>query len=219
MSDSQLVALSTLVAILAAAGISIVFLLSPLVRQPPLVKAAFVGGVLGIAGIALGALLPMIIDDDGDGPPATPTATSTATPTAAPSPTGTATSRATPLPEAGTYSGTTSQGRSVEFDVIQGGQAIVRIRFDVEGTCPVDISGPGPQPDECTCNVSRETTMESPWPIAPNGFSYAPGDFEFSAVFDSTTTASGFVRIHTSGTPGGQAPCESGQVTWTATVQ
>lgn len=82
MSHSQLIALSTLVAILAAGGISIVFLLSPLFRQPPLVKAALAGGVLGIAGIALGALLPTIIDSDGDGP-------TTSTPT--PSPTGTAT--------------------------------------------------------------------------------------------------------------------------------
>lgn len=122
-------------------------------------------------------------------------------------------------PELGTYSGSTSQGRSVEFDVIEGSRAIGRIKFDVEGECPVPTSGVGPQPVGCTCEVNQETTMANPWPIANNAFSYAPGDFEFSAIFDSTTTASGFLRIHTSATPGGQTPCESGQVTWTASVQ
>jgi hypothetical protein len=122
-------------------------------------------------------------------------------------------------PELGTYSGITSQGRSVEFDVIEGSRAIGRVKFDVEGECPVPTSGVRPQPVGCQCEVQHETTMTKPWPIANNAFSYAPGDFEFSAVFDSTTTASGLLRIHTSGTPGGEAPCESDQVTWTASAQ
>jgi len=120
--------------------------------------------------------------------------------------------------EARIWSGTTSQGRSVEFDVIEGGEAIIRIKIDVEGECPLPIGGTGPQPTGCTCEVKTETKMTKPWPIADNGFSYAPGDYEFSAVFDSTTTASGFVRVHTSGTAG-QAPCSSDQVTWTASLQ
>ncbi len=115
-------------------------------------------------------------------------------------------------PQPGTYSGTTSQGRSVEFDVVEG-RAIGRIKFDVEGECP------GSEPMGCTCEVKNETTMAEPWPIADNAFSYAPGDFSFSAVFDSTTTASGFVRVHTAGSPGDQAPCNSDSVTWTASVR
>ena len=122
-------------------------------------------------------------------------------------------------PKVGTYSGITSQGRRVEFDVVEEGRAIDRIDFSVEGTCPVGISGSGPQPVDCTCEVNRETTMDSPWAIDIRGFSYCPGEFEFSAVFDSGRTASGFLRIHSSGTPGVQPPCESGQVTWTASVQ
>jgi hypothetical protein len=121
-------------------------------------------------------------------------------------------------PELGTYTGITSQGRSVEFDVIEGSRAIGRLEFDVEGECPLPTPGVGPQPTGCTCNVNRETRMTKPWPIGDTGFSYAPGDFEFSAVFNSTTTATGFVRVHTSGT-GGQAPCSSAQVTWTASLQ
>jgi hypothetical protein len=121
-------------------------------------------------------------------------------------------------PEVGTWSGITSQGRNVEFDVIDSGRAIGRIKFDVEGECPLPTGGAGPQPVGCTCEVKQETKMAKPWPISDAGFSYAPGDYEFSAVFDSTTTASGFVRVHTSGT-GAQAPCSSDQVTWTASLQ
>lgn len=130
-------------------------------------------------------------------------------------------------PQPGTYSGITSQGRPVDFDVVDGGRAIARIKFSVEGTCPVNIPDSAAQPSECTCEVNRVTAMARPWPIAKtspgviakNGFSYCPGEFEFSATFDSTTTASGFLRIHTYGTPGGEAPCESGQVTWSASLQ
>lgn len=150
----------------------------------------------------------------------TPTATPTVielTPTATlAAPTTTATSWVL-APELGTWSGTTSQGRGVEFDVIEGSRAIGRIEIDVEGECPLPTGGAGPQPTGCTCEVKTETKMAKPWPIADTGFSYAPGDFEFSAVFDSTTTASGFVRVHTSG--GAQAPCSSDQVTWTASLQ
>jgi hypothetical protein len=121
-------------------------------------------------------------------------------------------------PEVGTWSGTTSQGRNVEFDVIEGGRAIGRIKIDVEGECPLPTGGAGPQPVGCTCEVKQETKMTNPWPIGDTGFSYAPGDYEFSAVFHSATTASGFVRVHTSGT-GAQGPCSSDQVTWTASLQ
>jgi hypothetical protein len=121
-------------------------------------------------------------------------------------------------PQLGIYIGTTSQGRNVEFDVIESGRAIGRIKFDVEGECPLPTGGAGPQPVGCTCEVKQETKMTNPWPIGDTGFSYAPGDYEFSAVFHSATTASGFVRVHTSGT-GAQGPCSSDQVTWTASLQ
>lgn len=130
-------------------------------------------------------------------------------------------------PQPGTYGGTTSQGRPLDFDVVDGGRAIARIKFSVEGTCPVNIADSGAQPSGCSCEVNRVTAMANPWPIAKttgaviakNGFSYCPGEFEFSATFDSETTAGGFLRIHTYGTPGGEAPCESSEVTWTATRQ
>ena len=121
-------------------------------------------------------------------------------------------------PETGTWSGTTSQGRTVEFDVTEGGTAITRIKIDVEGECPLPTGGTGLQPTGCKCEVKTETNMTKDWPIADTGFSYAPGNFEFSAVFDSPTTASGFVRVHSSGTAG-QSPCSSDQVTWTASPQ
>jgi hypothetical protein len=160
-------------------------------------------GVLGIAVVVVVAAILLLVGrpfgggDDG----ATPTETTTAGGL-----------------EVGTWSGTTSQGRNVEFDVIEGGQAIGRLKFDVEGECPVPTGGAGPQPVGCTCEVKQETKMTNPWPIGDTGFSYAPGDYEFSAVFHSATTASGFVRVHTSGT-GAQAPCSSDQVTWTASLQ
>lgn len=130
-------------------------------------------------------------------------------------------------PQPGTYSGTTSQGRPLDFDVVDDGQAIARIKFSVEGTCAVNTQDSGAQPPECTCEVNRVNAMANPWPIAKtsgaiiakHGFSYCPGEFEFSATFDSETTASGFLRIHTYGTSGGEAPCESSQVTWSATLQ
>jgi hypothetical protein len=125
-------------------------------------------------------------------------------------------------PQPGTYSGTTSQGRPLDFDVVDDGRAIARIKFSVEGTCPVSIQGL-----ECKCEVNRVNAMDNPWPIAEtsgtvlakHGFSYCPGEFEFAATFDSETTASGLLRIHTYGTPGGEEPCESSQVTWSATLQ
>jgi len=122
-------------------------------------------------------------------------------------------------PKVGTYSGFTSQGERVEFDVVDEGGAIDRISFAVEGACPVGTSDSGSEPVGCTCEVNRETTMDTPWAIDARGFSYCPGEFEFSAVFDSSRTASGFLRIHTSGTAAGEAPCESGQVPWTTSLQ
>jgi len=170
---------------------------------------------LGLAGV-VALILFLVVRSFGGGEGAVvvvPTSTR-------PPPLVTATMPATSTleaPELGTYSGTTSQGRSVEFDVIEGSRAIGRIKIDVEGECPLPTGGAGPQPTGCTCEVKQETKMTKPWPIADTGFSYAPGDFEFSAVFDSSTTASGFVRVHTSG--GAQAPCSSDQVTWTASLE
>ncbi|MCJ7509598.1 MAG: PQQ-binding-like beta-propeller repeat protein [Dehalococcoidia bacterium] len=166
-------------------------------------RVVWLVGVLGIAVVVVVAAMFLLLGwpfGGGDGG-ATPTETTTAGGL-----------------EVGTWSGTTSQGRNVEFDVIESGRAMGRIKFDVEGECPLPAGGAGPQPVGCTCEVKQETKMTKPWPIADKGFSYAPGDYEFSAVFDSTRTASGFVRVHTSGT-GAQAPCSSDQVTWTASLE
>ena len=124
-----------------------------------------------------------------------------------------------PPPETRTYAGTTSQGRRVEFDVVDG-KAIGRIEFDVEGTCPTNTSDGVSQTEPCTCEVNKETTMPRPWPIADDTyFSYAPGDFDFGAIFvPSRTTATGSLRVHTSDIPGAEGSCDSGRVTWTASA-
>jgi hypothetical protein len=114
-------------------------------------------------------------------------------------------------PELRTYTGTTSQGRPLEFDVVDGSQAISRIEFDVEGIC----SGAG-----CACEVQRETTLGRPVPIVDNTFSYGEDDFDIIGTFDSITTASGHLNVHTSGIPGTfPPPCNRNSVTWTASAQ
>ena len=133
------------------------------------------------------------------GPLVTPTLTATATPTM----TSTATPTPIPGPELGTWTGDTSQGRSIEFDVVEGSLSIGRIEFGYKGTC-----GPG-----CTCSGRMETTS-SLFPIINNVFSRSTGAYDISATFDSATSATGDLDVQIPDPDG----CKSGPVTWTASA-
>ncbi len=126
----------------------------------------------------------------------TPVATATATPTTTPSEGG---------PELGTYRGTTSQGKPIEFDVVEGSQAIGRIKIEAEGVFPGG-----------TCSVKTAPTGVS-LPIVDNHFGHSfPGNYSISGTFDSPTTASGKLGIFAG--PAATA-CISGSVSWTASRQ
>jgi hypothetical protein len=139
------------------------------------------------------------------GPMVTPTPTPTPTPTATPTltPTLTPTPTPTPSPELGTWSGTTSQGKPIEFDVVEGSLGIARIEFGYKGTC-----GPG-----CTCNGHVDTTS-GPLPIVDSAFSQSTTTYDISGTFDSSTSASGDLDVHIPGAQG----CKSGLLTWTASA-
>ena len=130
----------------------------------------------------------------------TPKATPTRTPTPTPTPSG---------PELGTWSGTTSQGKPIEFDVVEGSRAISRIKFEAEGTC-----GAG-----CTCDVESETQGTHIAEIVDDAFSYSNSSLDISGTFESTTTASGDLDYHRSGVGPYDPGCDSGPVTWTASLQ
>ena len=136
----------------------------------------------------------------------TPVATATPTGTATPSPTPTPTSGE---PELGTWSGTTSQGKPFEFDVVEGSRAIARLRFEYEGTC-----GGG-----CTCEGDVETNFTVPMAIVNNTFSHTGSRYDVSGEFDSATTASGDLSYDQSGYGPYDPGCDSGPMTWTASLQ
>jgi hypothetical protein len=146
-----------------------------------------------------------------------PTATATATPVATETPPTVPTATATPsptatagAPQSGIYNGTTSQGRPIEFDVAAGSQTITRIKFQAEGTC-----GTG-----CTCQGDVEKNFGvTPPAIVDNAFSYSVADYDISGTFGSTTTASGNLDYHHNGIAPGDADCDSGPLTWTASLQ
>ena len=137
------------------------------------------------------------------GPVVTPTATTTPTPVATPTPTSTP---AAGTPEPGTYTGMTSQGRAIQLEVAEGSMAISRIEFDYKGTCGQD----------CECQGHLKTTFPIPTPITDNAFSYSVSYYDISGAFQSATTASGDLHVHTTGP--GQMLCDSGPTTWTASV-
>ena len=116
---------------------------------------------------------------------------------AIPTPTPTPTATPTPLPgapELGAWSGTTSQGKPIDFEVVEdspGSRAIRQSEWRYDG-----------------CRIV--TTVYNRWPIVNNTFSDTDGDV--SGVFDSPTTASGDLHIQAEG-------CGSDPVTWTASLQ
>jgi len=167
--------------------------------------AAALAAVVGVV-VALVIFVPLgLLSNGSNGSAVFPSTPGASSPTVAPAP---PTSEG---PELGTYTGTTSQGRPLEFDVVEGSRAISRIEFDVEGIC----SG-----SACACEVQRETTLGKPVPIVDNTFSYSEDEFDISGTFDSLTTASGHLNVHTAGTPGTfPPPCERRSVTWTASTE
>ena len=145
-------------------------------------------------------------------PVASPTPVATPTPGATPVVTPTATPTAPGEgPELGTYSGTTSQGKPIEFDVVEGSRAIGRLRFEFEGAC-----GGG-----CTCDGTMETTF-SVTPVAVavvnSAFSHSAQKYHISGEFNSTTTASGDLEYRYDSGPYDPG-CDSGPLTWTASLQ
>lgn len=114
-------------------------------------------------------------------------------------------------PELGTWRGTTSQGKPIEFDVIEGSRALGRIEFYFVGT-----SAAG-QPCE-----GRRGEEHTGVPIVDNEFSLDRmkyGDFQISGRFDSATTASGDLEYYSFALPPDYDPCGAGHMTWTASPQ
>ena len=139
----------------------------------------------------------------GRAPTATPTPVATATmlPTATPT--------TVPIegePELGTWRGTTSQGKPLEFDVVGGSRTIARIKFEVKGT----VSGG-------TCDDTVEISDGTVAAIVDNAFSFswAEAGVSISGVFDSTKTASGDLDYNSSPYDPDRS-CVSGPLTWTA---
>jgi len=157
-------------------------------------------GVLALGGASEPVVTPT--------PSATPAVTTTVMPTATPTP-------STEGPELGTYAGTTSQGKPIELDVVEGSvlegsRAIGRVRFEYEGAC-----GTG-----CTCGGDVETVYNiSPLAIVNGAFSKSVQEYDISGQFSSTTTASGDLEYHHDGTGPSDPDCNSGPVTWTASLQ
>jgi hypothetical protein len=102
----------------------------------------------------------------------------------------------------GSWSGTTSQGKSISFTVVPAGITQLRIEFRVSGF---------------GCTVSGTITFgyPTPKPISGNTFTFSGSaidlSYSISGTFDSTTTASGTMNITTSGGCSGSA-----NFTWSA---
>ena len=136
-------------------------------------------------------------------PAATPIVTATATPAVTPTAT-------TGAPQSGIYAGTTSQGKPIEFDVAAGSQIISRIKFLADGTC-----GEG-----CTCEGNVESNFGvTPPSIVNNAFSHSAADYDISGAFSSATSASGGLEYHHNGVGPSDVDCNSGPITWQASLQ
>jgi hypothetical protein len=112
-----------------------------------------------------------------------------------------------PSPHPGHYTGKTSEGLSIDFDVASDGKTISNVSF-YEGCLPVfsaDIAGP------ITVNLDRTfaTNYSEELPFS----SSASGSIQ--GVFDPAGNASGTLTLNWYGF--GILLCSSGTVTWTAT--
>ena len=133
---------------------------------------------------------------------ANPSPTPTATPTPPPAPTGPA------APAAGaTYTGQTSEGLVLEFDVAADGLGIDRLKFGFTGI----LNG-------APCDGFMNTTFGRAEVIVDNAFTIEDSDYTMTGRFDSATTAVGELHVHIPdrwADPG----CLGNPLTWTASAQ
>jgi hypothetical protein len=104
-------------------------------------------------------------------------------------------------PVDGHWTGTTSRGWPMSFNVSSGGTSWSDFKLKT------DFSAGG-------CSGTLETTVFGPGTITNNQFSYSGGTFSFSGQFTSSTTASGTYAFTNHSIPGCGNFSQSG--TWTA---
>ena len=143
-------------------------------------------------------------------PTITPTSTSTLTPTATLTPTSTLTPtatltrtpRPTPIVYDGKWSGRTSAGGKVIFEVLKNKISSLTVNFHLTIT-------------NGTCDVSIKVDIPSGLDIRANHFNINASNLIVAGTFDTATTASGTVRATES-----NGKCQGGvNLTWTAEKQ
>jgi hypothetical protein len=105
------------------------------------------------------------------------------------------------------YTGETSQGLLMEFDVTADGLGVGRVKFGFEGL----LNG---EP----CQGLMNMTFGQAQTIVDNGFTINDTDYTMTGRFDSATTAVGELQVHIPdrwADPG----CFGDPLTWTASVQ
>jgi hypothetical protein len=138
-----------------------------------------------------------------EAPTNTSTSTPTSTPTATPTDTPTATPTNTPMPgpEPGHWTGTTSRGWPMSFDVSSDSQEWSTFKLKTDFAV-------GP------CTGTIEVTVNTSGSIVNNQFSYNSGTYAFSGEFTSTDSASGSYAFTNRYIPNCGYFSQSG--TWTA---
>lgn len=132
----------------------------------------------------------------------TPTATLTPTQTLTPTATLTRTPRPTPIVYDGRWSGRTSAGGKVIFDVVKNKISSLTVNFHLTIT-------------NGTCDVSIKVDVPSGLDITNKMFNIDASDVKVVGAFDSATTASGTVIASAN-----NARCNGGvNLTWTAEKQ
>lgn len=130
--------------------------------------------------------------------------------------TGTIQNEDRPRPRAGTYTGTTSQGRSVRFDVSPELSRLTGLSVSLDFSCTNGQSF-----------ANESFTFSSAIPIAQGTWAFefdAPlnepnvlANFSFAGALAAPGSASGRVRFDlVVNTPGGAVACSTGDVSWTA---
>jgi hypothetical protein len=110
-------------------------------------------------------------------------------------------------PKAGSFSGSTKQGKSITFKVTPGGGKVKKIKFGFRGRC------------ENGATTTGTVSMPGPFTINDGKFHAKSGDTFVRGTFGSSTKASGRLRqSSTSFDPVSlrQVTCTSGKVRWTA---
>ena len=109
-----------------------------------------------------------------------------------------------------TYTGTTSQGMPIEFEVSADGLTIRKVTYRVSGT----------EPEGGACESLSSSTLGPSTvgtSIVDNSFSIAYSQFDMSGHFETQSQATGVLTVHelqADNVP----PCDAGPLTWTATI-